>query len=355
VIVDYTGTLHQLEPTPKPDPNKPAPAFPRLLSQTGLFASTKDHQPAPGVIPYSVNSPLWSDGAEKQRFLAIPGEAKIEYHPTETWKFPEGTVLVKTFAMDMERGNPASLRRLETRLLHLEQDHWRGYTYVWNKAQSDAELLDRAGRDERLLIHEHDVPGRSQQQTWRYPSRAECTLCHTMPAKFVLGVNTPQLNRQHNYDGVEADQLATLDHLGLFTKPIASYHTAKDAKGVESPAALPALADPHDTSADLEARARSYLHANCAHCHVRWGGGNALFQLTWTLPLGATGLIDTPPMHGDHGAKDARLLVPGDPSRSLLWTRMTKTGQGRMPHVGSNVPDTDAVKLIKAWIEGLQR
>jgi uncharacterized repeat protein (TIGR03806 family) len=344
LILDYSGLIHRLVSAPPADPNRPPPDFPRLLSQTGLFRSTNDHLPAPGLIPYSVNSPLWSDHAHKERFLAVPGEAKVEYHPTESWKFPEGTVLVKTFALDMEQGNPATRKRLETRLLHLEQDHWRGYTYVWNDAQTDAELLPRGGLDRAYTIRDPAAPGGKREQTWHFPSRAECTLCHTMPMHFVLGLNVPQMNRDHDYGGTVDNQLRTLDHIGLFTKPIPNL-----AKKTE----LPKLPDPRDEKVPLDQRARSYLHANCAHCHMVYGGGNALFKLTFTLPLSATGIVGTPPMHGDFGIAGGKLVVPGDPDRSLLLHRMAKLGHGRMPHVASSVVDENAVKLVREWIRQL--
>lgn len=339
-LLNYGGTIHRLVPTPPPDPSQPAPPFPRRLSQTGLFRSTKDHAPEAGLIPYSVNAPLWSDGAHKERFLAIPGDAKVEYDPRESWKFPPGAVLVKTFALDLRPGDPASRKRLETRLLHLNGEQWHGYTYVWNDEQTDADLLDTRGRDQKYVIHDPKAPGGKREQTWHFPSRAECTLCHTMPMRFILGLSTAQMNKDHDYGGVVDNQLRTLDHIGLFTKAIAP-----------KPMDLPRLTDPLDAKAPLDQRARSYLHANCAHCHVKWGGGNALFQLTHHLPLNETGIVNTPLSHGDFGIAGAKVLVPGDPNRSLLLHRMGKLGQGRMPHVASSVVDEEAVKLIRAWIK----
>lgn len=340
VIIDYTGTLHELAPRVI-DPQAPAPEdFPRLLSQTGLFRDTARHEPATGVVPYSVNSPLWSDGAHKERFLAVPADKQIEYHPSDTWKLPEGSVLVKTFALDLEHGNQKSRRRLETRLLHLEQDHWRGYTYVWNDAQTDAELLTARGADQTFIVKDKSAPGGERKQVWHYPSRSECTLCHTMPVKFVLGVSTPQLNRLQDYAGKSRNQIDALAEMGL----LANY----------TPPAREKLPDPHDTSASLNDRARSYLHANCAHCHTRWGGGNALFQLQYKMPLDGALIVNTPAMHGDFGIAGAKLVVPGEPKKSLLWHRMTLTERGRMPHVGSSVVDHDGVELIRQWIESLK-
>lgn len=334
-------------------------AFPKKLSETGLFTSTRDHKIAPGLIPYSVNAQLWGDHAHKERFLAIPGDAKIGFdeitYPQPSpgappgWRFPDGTVLVKTFAMDMERGNPKSRKRLETRLLHFQQfggsdeigdQYWLGYTYIWNDDQTDAELLDSKGKDITLKIKEG---GQVIDQKYRFPSRAECTLCHNNGAKFALGPSTMQMNRDHDYDGVIANQLATLEHIGLFTKSLPT-----------RPEKLPKLVDFDNTKESIEARARSYLHSNCSHCHVKWGGGNADFKLLSTLPLKEMGIVDVPPQHGNFGVKDARLLVPGHPDRSILLQRMNKIGLGRMPHVGSHVIDEKAVALVREWIQSLK-
>jgi uncharacterized repeat protein (TIGR03806 family) len=368
-FVDFTGGgLHQLVPNDQRDDSA---KFPRKLSETGLFASTKDHTPAPGLIPYSVNSQLWSDHATKERFIAIPGDGKIALdaitYPQPSpgappgWRFPDGTVLVKTFSMEMERGNPASAKRLETRLLHFQQfpgtqeygdQYWRGYTYVWNDDQTDAELLDAAGLDRPLRIK---VGEQMVEQNYRFPSRAECTLCHTNAAKFALGVNTMQMNRDHVYSPlplgeghgarvpVVANQLATLEHIGLFEAPLP-----------KPPAELPKLANYDDAGESLDVRARAYLHSNCSHCHVKWGGGNAEFKLVSTLPLSELGIVGVPPGHGGLGLAEPKLLVPGDPDRSILLHRMKITGLGRMPHIGSRVPHDSAIQLIREWIAGLK-
>jgi len=361
-FVDFmNGTIHQLVPAPKTDA---LPPFPRKLSETGLFASTKDHTPAAGLIPYSVNAELWSDHAVKERFLALPGTTQIEFDTVEYpqpapgaprgWRFPDGTVVVKTFAMEMERGNPASRRRLETRILHFEQlagteevgdQVWRGYTYVWNDDQTDAELLQAQGADRQLTIRDPDAPGGVRKQTWHFPSRAECTLCHTMPAKYVLGVNTLQMNKDHDYgNGRVANQLQMLADLGVFKKPLP-----------KPPESLPHLADYRDQSQPLEARARSYLHSNCAHCHMKWGGGNAEFQLLATLPLAELGIVNTRPHQGGFDLQDPKVLVPGSPDRSMIYHRMTKLGLGRMPHVASNVIDEASVKMLRDWISQLAK
>jgi uncharacterized repeat protein (TIGR03806 family) len=358
--VDFVGgQIHRLITAPKVAETAP---FPRKLSETGLFTSTKDLKPAPGLIPYSVNAQLWSDGATKERYLAIPGDGKIEYNAVEYpqpspgaprgWKFPDGTVAVKTFFLELEKGNPASRRRLETRLLHFEKfggteeygdQYWRGYTYLWNDDQTDADLCDASGADRAFVIKDKNAPNGERQQTWHFPSRAECTLCHTMPAKYVLGINTLQMNKNHDYGHSRlANQLDTLEALGLFTTPLPY-----------PPEKLPRLVDYEDEKQDLNLRARSYLHSNCAHCHMKWGGGNAEFLLLATLDLKDTGTINTKPGQGTFDLRDPRILLPGDPDRSLVAYRMAKLGLGRMPHVASSVVDEKAVRLIREWIKQL--
>jgi uncharacterized repeat protein (TIGR03806 family) len=355
-FVDFTGGgIHELVKDNKRDESA---KFPRKLSETGIFTSTKDHKVAPGVIPYSVNAQLWGDHAWKERFIAIPGDGQIGFdeitYPQPSpgappgWRFPDGTVLVKTFGMEMERGNPKSNKRLETRLLHFQQfpgtqeygdQYWRGYTYVWNDDQTDADLLDEKGADKLLRIKVGDT---FVEQNYRFPSRAECTLCHTNAAKFALGVSTMQMNRDHDYNGVLANQLATLEHIGLFTKKLPA-----------EPAQLPKLANFRDEKLPLEMRARSYLQSNCAHCHMKWGGGNAEFKLLSTLPIKDMGIVNVPAAHGTFGIDGAKLLVPGHPEKSILHYRIAKTGLGRMPHIGSRVVDEQAVRLVHDWIKNL--
>ena len=361
LILDYTGQMHRLLRTPPVDPDHPPPPFPRKLSETGLFTSTAEARVAPGLIPYSINSPLWSDNAHKERFMAVPNNEKIEYRTTNGWQFPNQSVLVKTFSLDLEQGNPASRRRLETRILHLEHNHWRGYTYLWNDEQTDAALLEgRASLDRKYTIRDASVPGGVREQTWHFPSRAECTLCHTMPANFVLGLSTLQMNRDQDYggkgDGGTVDnQIRTLEHLGLFKESVLEVER-REAKDKPKPTPidqLPKLPDPKDAAISLEARARSYLHANCAHCHMKWGGGNAVFWLPFEKSLSETETVNVLPQHGNLNIGDARLLVPGAPDRSLIWQRMTRLDAQRMPRVASSVVDEDAVKLIEAWIKQL--
>jgi hypothetical protein len=353
LLLDYQGTLHRLARNPEAAKPDASSRFPRRLSETGLFASTKDHKVAAGVIPYDVNAPLWSDGANKHRYLAVPGDGKIRYSPDTAWGFPDGSVLVKTFELDLEPGNPASRRRLETRLLHVEQEHWRGYTYVWNDDQTDAELLtDPRGRDQTFAVktrrpRRHPAadlalpePGRVYalpHHAGRVRARAEHAPDEPPVRLPAAGGESDRSTGSGSKGGgggvhgtVRDNQLRALEHAGLFDKPILPKHR-QSADAIGDPAAydaLPRMPDPADQHAKLDDRARAYLHANCSHCHRKWGGGNALFELQYGLPLDKTLTVGVPPQHGDHGVAGGRLVVPGDPSKSLLLWRMTQTGPG---------------------------
>lgn len=358
-LVDHLGGgIHRLVPNTAKDT---AAEFPRRLSETGLFQSTADHRLAPGILPYSVNAPQWCDGGIKDRFFGLPGSSQIEFdavtYPQPApgappgWRFPHGAVVAETISLEMESGNPASRRRLETRVLHYEQlagseevgdQFWRGYTYVWNDDQTDAVLLDAEGTDRTFAIADRSAPGGKRLQTWRFPSRAECTVCHNMAAKYLLGLTTLQVNRSRDEGGKIANQLAVFDHIGLFTKPL---ETPREK--------LPRLAAYDDLSTALEARARSYLHANCSHCHRKWGGGNTEFQLLATQDLKDLGIVGVRPAHGGFYIPDAEIAAAGEPLRSVLFYRMAKLGPGRMPRLGSERVDEAGLKLIHDWLASL--
>src|SRR5205807_8998384 len=118
-----------------------------------------------------------------------------------------------------------------------------------------------------------------------------------------------------------------------------------------APKELPKLADFNDEKESVDVRARSYLHSNCAHCHMKWGGGNAEFKLLSTLPLKDLGIVNVAPAHGSFDIKGAKLVVPGHPEQSIIYHRMSITGLGRMPHIGSRVVDELGLKLVHDWIK----
>ena len=335
LIVDHGGGFYRLEPTPPQEPT----SFPHRLSETGLFASVREHRLLPSVIPYSVNVQLWSDGAHKERWLAVPGEEKIDYTSTRGWNFPNGSVLVKSFALEQTAGQPETRRWVETRLMVRQQNEWVGYSYRWNDAQTDADLLEAAGADVEFKIADPSVDGGTRKQTWHYPSRAECMVCHSRAVNYVLGLSENQMNRIHDYGTEQVNQLAMLSELGMFSTP--------PTKPIEE---LTRLTDPYDSTVDLHKRATSYLHANCSNCHVEAGGGNAQFSAEIDAKPEQQRLIDARPVHTTFDVADARLVAPGSPERSLLLQRLQRRGHGQMPPLATNEIDKPAVELIREWI-----
>ena len=175
LVIDHGGGFYRLVPVPVA---AATPPFPKMLSATGLFLSTRDNRPDPALIPYDVNAPLWSDGAIKQRFIALPGDGKIDAGTSHGWNFPEGTVLVKTFSLETTAGNPASRRRIETRLLTKQLGQWAGYSYRWNDAQTDAALVAAAGEDVPFAIADS---GRAARPTHANLALSQPNRVHGLP------------------------------------------------------------------------------------------------------------------------------------------------------------------------------
>jgi len=399
------GNMYYLEPTPESeiatfkaqaaDPTSPN-RFPRKLSESGLFASVKGHVMQPSLLPYSVNAPLWSDGAHKARWLAIPHdpnrkEPPIDMSSNRGWNVPDDTVLVKSFALDAEADKPETRRWIETRFLVKQQGEWFGYSYEWNDDQTDGVLVEKTGKDREFTIRDPKAKDGIRKQTWHYPSRTECMVCHSRAANFVLGLSTLQFNRDHDYgNGVIDSQLKVLERHGLVklgawqTENIAAIRRELQEKGLEdkeleaavkqrtasrdqrgypktemlamSPVSFPKLVDPYDLKADLTARARSYLHANCAICHIDAGGGNAQMQLEFFTPLAKAKFVDEKPLHHKFDLPDARIIAPGHPERSTLLTRLSRRGpsSGQMPQLGTSLVDQEAVELFREWIASLK-
>ncbi|MCH2373977.1 MAG: PQQ-dependent sugar dehydrogenase [Planctomycetes bacterium] len=344
LTTDYaSGELYALERAPKASEND---RFPTLLSETGLFASTADHQIAPGLIPYDVNAPAWNDGAHAERYLAIPGDSRIDFLETNrdahTWGLVDGSVVVQTLSLhvlDSALTVKPTRRRLETRILVRQDKHWLGYTYLWNDSQTDAELVDNRGTDLTFTVPDGRAPDGRREQLWHVPGRNECMVCHSRAAGFTLGLQTLQMNRDFDYGDVVDNQLRTLNGVGLFSQPL--------EKEPDEYAALP---NPYDDSADLGARARAYLYVNCSVCHVQDGGGNAAMQLRYEEAAEHTGLFDIAPKHDTFGIENARLVAPGSPYRSVLYYRMATLGPARMPRAGPTTIDDAALRFMEKWM-----
>jgi uncharacterized repeat protein (TIGR03806 family) len=343
LVVDVGSGIYRMVPRPN---EAAAPPFPTRLSDTGLFTSVSDHRVDPGLIPYSINAPGWADGASAERFIALPGESKMKYRRSRGWEFPDGAALVQTLSLETEAGNPDSRRRLETRVLLKQEKEWAGYSYRWNETQTDAELVGKAGKDIELAIRDGSATGGVRRQTWHIPSRAECLACHSRAANFVLGPTDLQMDREHDYGGTRENQLATLNRLGVLAD-----WPEKPAQEEKKPKFSPGpLVNPYDARADLDKRARAYLHTNCSACHVEAGGGNAMMQLEFTQPPDEMKLISSRPQHDTFGLANAMLVAPGDPVRSVLLERLSRRGRGQMPPLVTSQVDQRAVDLLREWI-----
>jgi uncharacterized repeat protein (TIGR03806 family) len=293
--------------------------LPTHLTETGCVDPADPTKLGAGLIPYSINVPFWSDGADKERAFAIPEGTHVTTNPDGTWTFPVGTVAMKTFSF--------AGRRLETRFLVNHFDllvGWAGYTYEWNDAQTDATLLEDR---KTTSVDGHD---------WLFPSRSECSFCHTNAGGHVLGLQAAQLNRSiRGVDGHLTNQLTRLSDLGIFTSRVDAAQTAK-------------LVHASDTETSIDRRARSWLHANCSHCHQPQGPGQgaANFRFDAIDPH----LCNVTPSAGDLGVPGAKLLTPGSPSLSLVYLRATTRGQNQMPPLGSSLVDPEGAELLSEWI-----
>ncbi len=326
--------------TPVADP-------PQWLSQTGAFSDIATLTPRSGLMPFGVNAALWTDGAVKSRWIAVPNDGshdtaaeQVTYREEGAFDFPVGTVLVKHFALPVDARDPSVVEPVETRFLVHGTSGWYGVTYRWNEDGTDAELLP-GGATRDFTITAED--GSQHVQRWSFPSRSDCRTCHTAEAGHVLGARSHQLNGSYTYPqtGRIANQLETWNALGIFGMSF----------GGREPAALPRSVDPHDPHASLDHRVRSYLDSNCSHCHHP-GGVTANFDARFSTRLIAQNFVGgavNRPFHSPH----ERVVKAGDPALSLLHIRNAAVGAGQMPPLGKNVVDAAAVALIEDWIRGL--
>lgn len=318
-----------------------APA-PRL-SDYRLFTDAAGRRPNAGLTPYALNTPLFSDYAEKSRLAFVPPGRKVRYRADGVLDFPVGSALVKTFSYPADFRRPdVAVRALETRLLIRKAEGWVALAYVWNADQTEA-VLKRAGA--RLDVSFVDVQGRARTLDYAVPNQNQCKECHQLDKQIApIGPKARNLNGALSYvEGVE-NQLTHWTRLGLLT-------------GAPAPQAAPRAAHWDDASEPLEARARAYLDANCAHCHNPRGvaSNSGLFLGLEEQRPAALG-IGKHPVAAGRGSGDLKVGVePGAPDSSILAYRMASTEPGvMMPELGRTVVHEEGLALIRAWIAGMK-
>jgi uncharacterized repeat protein (TIGR03806 family) len=296
--------------------------MPTQLSATGCVQTTNPKNPASGMIPYDVKSPLWSDGVDKSRYLSLPNNTQIEVTATGDFNFPVGSVLMKHFIENNQY--------IETRLFAHTALGWQGFSYEWNDQQTDATLLS-AAKDKMI-----------GDLNWHYPSAGECLECHTAASGFSLGLETAQLNHDLLYAQTNrmANQLTSLQHIQLFKNNLTDQQRNRH---------LYSLTD----DASLEQKAKSYLHSNCSHCHQPNDTSPVDIDLRFNTLLNQMGVCNQSPQAGALGIPNPLLIAPGEPLRSVLLERMKVNDANKMPKIGRNEMDQAAVSVMSEWVGGL--
>lgn len=320
-------------------------SVPKLLSEHRLFAEPMAQQrPSDGVVLYDLNTPLFSDYSHKRRFIRLPPGQQMQYREQEVLEFPVGTVMAKTFSYPHDMRDLAQGERLvETRVQIREEDGWYGVTYAWNDEQTDATLVVGGSQLDVSWIHSN---GESRSTSYQIPNANQCLNCHGQNKTYQpIGPTARNLNRDSPVGENPPNQLAYLAESGLLDG-------LPDLSGV---ATMPQFDNPH--SGSIDGRARAWLEINCAHCHNPQGTARTtgLDLRGEQTELGKLGLWKNPVAAG-HGAGGRKYdLVPGKPDESILMFRLeTPDPSVMMPNIGRRMIPTEAVALVREWIEGLK-
>lgn len=321
------------------------PSYPEKLSEYGLFLGDGSTQePVEGMIPYDLNTPLFTDYAVKYRFVKLPSSRSAIYDETGAFDFPVGTIIAKTFASLHDMTDPAKGRRLlETRLLIHEPNGWVGLPYVWNDQQTEATLRLAGGTVEVSWIHSD---GGRRHNDYLIPNANQCKGCHRTQDKTIepIGPKARHLNKDFVYQHGAENQLAYWTRTGALA-------------GAPDPGEAPKLPVWDDPSTgSLQERARAYLEINCAHCHnPRGPARNAGLDLTASQSDHFKyGVYKTPVAAGRGSGGRSYGIVPGKPDESILIYRMLSIDpDAMMPELGKRLVHTEGVELVKEWIAAL--
>lgn len=320
---------------------------PQTLADTGLFTDAAARQPAAGVLPYDLNTPLYSDGAIKHRYVWMPEGRAASWQAVGVLDLPVGTVLVKTFAMPVgtDGGGGVGERYLETRLLVHGPDGWTALPYIWNADGTEATLTPQGATLAGVIPAA--ITGGAPAD-WSVPNRNQCKSCHQQNGELEpIGPSAAALNRDHPYPGGPANQLTHWQAVGYLTGAPAD----PLAPGVPR---MPVWDDPD--GGPLADRARAYLAINCAHCHRPGGsasnsGLDLGYEVTDRVKLG---VFKRPVAAGRGSGQLLFDVVPGNPDQSILTYRMAATDPGeRMPELGRSLVHREGLALVRAWIAAM--
>ena len=339
-------------------------SIPKLISGTGMYKNMATKEIGPDVIPFEVNSPLWTDGAVKQRYIAVPAGKSVIYDDSaDIYKYPDRAMVIKNFSVDTIPGNPASRILFETRFSGVRlvggKEKWFLWSYHWRLDQTDADLVADSGSNATVRVYRNGVGQAPFMKKWRFPGKLQCAACHRVQGdggRTVLAFFTAQLNKPLTANPA----LNQLDH--LFNLGILKTADGKRPDFSRSPK----WANWADTTASLELRSRSYIAANCSGCHGDRG-------IETNAALGVTLNYDfhdmqphmdflTKRLQGVFPVDSGALVVPGRPDRSVIVYRQKMRNEKdldfaaermAMPPLGSFEPDTNAIKVISAWIASM--
>lgn len=307
------------------------------LSDYGFFTGPlSDLQPAKGVIGYDVNAPLFSDYAIKKRFLFLPEGGKINFNTNDVFHFPEGSVLIKNFIFSDQTTQKE--RIVETRLLLRTATGWEALPYVWNEDQTEA-FLEPAGGEAQVT---HKLTnGELLKFDYSIPNQTQCKNCHARGDKLMpIGPTARQLNKE--MEG---------------KNQLLGWSEQKILEGLPVSETIPHLTNYENEEEALDLRARSWLEANCAHCHRQDGpaktsGLHLLASETSAFHLG----VGKAPVAAGKGSGGLKYdLVPGAPQESILYYRIISNDPGvMMPELGRKVVHREGAELIEQWIREMK-
>ncbi|GAB5513535.1 PQQ-dependent sugar dehydrogenase [Rhodopirellula baltica] len=328
LLVDHSGGIYRLSSNQSVGDYE---AFPKRLSETGLFSDTKNLIPNPGVVAYRPDATMFRDGIRTVRFVGIPGQEPI--NPMRK-RYVPGTVFANTLIRDVldSSGNPKEIR-LETQVLSYDGLNWNPTTYAWNEEQTDATLVPAMGATQTFRVDD-PIWGKRDWEHRFYP-RDVCVTCHN-----VANPGAASLVPENLRDESGPGSWSELARAGFLVP-------AKVKAGHE-------MVNAYDVDQPLEQRARSYLHSNCAHCHRPAGGATSKMDLRHIRPLDQTALLGVPAAQGDFGlGANTQVIEPGHPERSALIYRVATGGPGKMPRVGCSTVDLAGAKMLWDWVKSM--